>query len=698
VVVPSIRTRQGRTFLERSWRCILCEGHDGAHDLGGTKKQKLYTDKDIEAIEQEAEERGLAELTPAPVRPVPTMAIDAILTTRQLNEVLYAYSKFNRFSFDVETRANRALRRVNGSAKIKDKPPLDARTNEVWSMALAGPDRSDVIPMGHPLGPRQLTPEQVFTTLEPLFFSERRKINQNVGFDLLSIAKYYDGQIPPPPYGDVMTLAFLLDENLGRYNLGALTQVYHGFIYSEKLGEKAYTSPYREAIDYNHTDAKWAYMLWWHLHRFIRKPGREKLWRLFNLEMDVLEVLLDMRRTGAYVDLEGFHELQPVLTAQVNDLVTEIQQMVGWDDGCQCSKYRTSINLNSPDQIGHWLYDELGLRVPKLTDTGKRSTDADTLKVLARRRKEPRKLLEYKDINKLLSTYVIGFIPTIDSDSRIRASFNQAVAKTGRLSCSEPNLQNIPARWKEGFESTMIRKLFIAPLGKVLIVADYSQIELRILAHQTQDPKLLYAYTHGEDLHRLTASLIWRVPMDQVTTEQRAIAKNSNFNFAFEGGPGRVVAMSGISLEDAQDVYDGWHRAYPGVKRWGKQVKRDCLRQGWVETLYGRKRRLEEIRSSDMRERSYAERQAVNHPIQGTAADIAKVALVEVRRVLRAFDAHLTLQVHDEFVIECSKRQVDDVIPLIKEAMENIQLDGHPVLRVPLEVNIGVGSNWSEAK
>jgi DNA polymerase-1 len=232
-----------------------------------------------------------------------------------------------------------------------------------------------------------------------------------------------------------------------------------------------------------------------------------------------------------------------------------------------------------------------------------------------------------------------------------------------------------------------------------LIVADFNQIELRILAHQTKDPNLVYAFQHGLDLHTQTASLIWKIPPDQVTPEQRAIAKNSNFNFAFGGGPSRVVEMSGISIREAQEVYDAWHHAYRGVRRWGSQVERLCWEQGYVESLYGRKRRLKDIYSPDIRLQRYAERQAVNHGVQGTAADIAKIALVQVYEVLHDFDAWLTLQIHDEFVIECVADQVDDVIPLIKVAMEDIKgLDGRPVLDVPLEVNIGVGSNWAACK
>jgi DNA polymerase-1 len=490
-----------------------------------------------------------------------------------------------------------------------------------------------------------------------------------------------------------MTMIFLINENLADrhecsgsgYNLGHLAQHYIGFTYAEKLGEEAYNVDWRRAMRYSIVDAKMAWMLWWKLHHVLEEKA--KLGTLFDLEMAVLRVLLHMRQQGAYVDIEGFRDLRPILQAQLDEIGDDIRSMVGHD-----------INLNSTQQLGTFLYDELKLPCTWLSDTGLRSTAAKAIKALARRHKAPRRILEYKDVNKLLSTYVAGFLPHIDNDSRIRASFNQAVARTGRLSCSAPNLQNIPARYKETVEATLIRRLFVAPPGRVLVVADYSQIELRILAHQTKDRLLMYAYTHGLDLHTQTASLIYKVPQDEVNVEQRAIAKNSNFNFAFEGRAGRVVDMSGIPLREAEKVYEAWHRAYPGVKKWGAVTKRFCLQYGYVETLYGRKRRLRDISSGNPKDRSYAERQAVNHPIQGTAADIAKVAIVRVHEALREFHAALVLQIHDEFVIECDEREVYDAIPFIKEAMENIRLEGRPILDVPLEANIGIGANWSEAK
>ena len=675
---------------------------------------------------------GLDEKNP----PRPRRAIDkwfapvaTVTTIDQLKEVVEIYSDFSEFVFDVETRGTRGVRGLQPAqrhlarsryeqttpcivcatpiptrrrtycsdlcrkAADKDKPALDTRTNEVWCVSLAGPGATaHVIPMGHPDKRQQLSRTEVFDALRPLFFSDRVKVNQNVGFDLLSISKYFGGVLPPGPYADIMTMIFLINENLSSYKLGDLATHYLGFTYAEKLGEEAYNVEWRRAMNYSLTDARVAWRLWRKLSPVLEQ--RPKLGELFDLEMRVLQVLLQMKRQGAYVDVEGFRTLRPKLEAQLAEVGADIKAMVDpvWDWPTK------PFNLNSTQHLAHFLYDLKRLPCTWLTDTGQRSTAVKALKALAKRRPEPRRILEYKDVNKLLTTYVAGFIPAIDDDSRIRANFNQAVARTGRLSCSQPNLQNIPARYKESVEATLIRRLFVAPPGRVLIVADYSQIELRILAHQTKDPKLLYAYTHNQDLHTQTASLIYKVPMDEVTTEQRAIAKNSNFNFSFEGGPQRVVDMSGISLREAEKVYEAWHRAYPGVKKWGAQQKRLCLQHGYVETLWGRKRRLKDISSGNPKDRSYAERQAVNHPIQGTAADIAKIAIVRVHQALQEFHANLILQIHDEFVIECDEGEYLDAIPFIREAMEDIRLQDRPVLDVPLEATIGVGKNWSEAK
>jgi DNA polymerase-1 len=288
----------------------------------------------------------------------------------------------------------------------------------------------------------------------------------------------------------------------------------------------------------------------------------------------------------------------------------------------------------------------------------------------------------------------------IDPDDRIRASFNQCVAKTGRLSCSSPNLQNIPARYRQDTtEGTMIRQFFRAPDGYLLIVADFSQIELRIMAHLSKDRMLLRAFQEGRDLHTQTATLLWHIREDQVTPEQRAIAKNSNFALAFGGGAARLASMADIPLRDAEKVHASWHAAYPGVRRWGRWITNLCHQQGYVTTIFGRKRRLPGITSPDGRLRGMAERQALNAPIQGSAAEICKIGLVQTASDISRFDARLILQVHDELVIECRQDEVEAAIPVIRDAMTDVSgPDGGPVLAVPLEVNVGVGSNWHEAK
>ena len=737
--------RNGRWYYRGTWDCVLVAGHEGVHrteKTEGTHGGRKFSDADIERATR-AEKKWKRLGSPQPpesivgykkfeewvLRQVENLSrryrrIHTVHNPVQLKEMVNIYLDEPEFAFDVETHAGRPVRtgqdtRVKTLSRYaegtspclacgtpiptrrraycsdlcrkaadKDKPALDTLTNEVWCISLACRKMSHVIPMGHPDSRKpQLHRTDVFEALHPLFFSERRKINQNVGFDLMTIAKYYGGQIPPPPYGDVMTLVFLINENLGQYNLGALSELYLGYKYSEKLGEEAYRVDFGRAMEYSVLDAKNAWLLWWKIAPRLQERTRKKLADLFTLEMKVLQVLMDMRRQGAYVDVEGFRKLRPILVQQLETIGQDIRTMVGHP-----------INLNSTQQLGNYLYDELGLKCPIYTETNQRSTAAPALKILSRRHKAPRQILAYKDVSKLLSTYVAGFLPCVDDDDRIRASFNQAVAKTGRLSCSGPNLQNIPARYRANTEGTLIRRLFVAPPGKVLIVADYSQIELRILAHQTKDRLLLFAYREGLDLHLQTASLIYKVPQDKVDPEQRSIAKNSNFNLAFEGGPGRIVEMSGIPLREAEKVYEAWHQAYPGVRKWGKWIKDFCWERGYVETMYGRKRRLPEIKSGDSRDRHYAERQAVNHPIQGTAADIAKIGIIQVHEALQGYDAHLTLQIHDEFIIECAEEQVGEVIPLVKVAMEDIRLGDRPVLDIPLEVNIGVGTNWHEAK
>ena len=664
---------------------------------------------------------------------------------RDLSQVVADYLEFDEFAFDTETKGDRKVRMTPGERRIaeaernsrlrdyrdihpdsdrpfticpcdgkefisthgrqfcseacqkaaaKDRPALDPRWNTVWSVSLAGPGRSDVIPCGHPTGPRQLWRSDVFEILQPLLFSKRRKIGHNVSFDLLSVAKYYGNQIPPPPYGDTWVLYFLLNENLITYNLEALAKRYLGYEYTEKLGEKAYQATFQEAMRYSVIDSKISWLLWW---RVRRQNLGQSYWDRFERDMDVLGVLMDMRAVGAYIDSSGMVQLKDQLIKQQSSTLRSLRAMAGRD-----------LNINSTRELGQFIYDDLDLPCESYTAKGGRSTDAQTLKDLARSTRQTRPkeaietILRYKDLTKMLGTYVAGYFPHIDRDGRIRASFNLAVAKTGRLSCSQPNLQNIPARYKQTFESTMVRRLFKAPPGRMLIVADYSQIELRILAHYTAryttNSLLLVAYQKEIDLHALSASRIYRVPIDKVTKDQRFLGKTANFALAFEGGAGRLMDIADISEFEARRVYKAWHETYPEVRRWGDRIKEQCRDKEYVRTLFGRKRRLPEINYRDDKLRSYAERQAVNHPIQGTAAEVAKIALIQVSQAISGYDAKLVLQIHDEFIIECAEDQAERVVPLVRKAMEDIRLNGEPVLRVPLVVDIAIGENWADAK
>jgi DNA polymerase-1 len=578
------------------------------------------------------------------------------------------------------------------SAANKDQPALDPLNNKVWCVSLAGGGRYDAIPCGHPTGPKQLWTSDVFAMLEPLLFSDRLKIGHNLIFDLLSVEKYFDHRVPPGPYGDTMVLTHLHNENLGRYDLGSLAKRYVGYEYTEKLGEKAYYAPFDEAVHYSAIDAKMAWRLW---QLIGIKHRRASFWDCFDREMAVLEVLLAMRVTGAYVDTPGFHALLRHLRRQNVEAKRHIAAIAG-----------DEFNVDSPVQLGAFLRDDLHLPITKRTaNTDSPATDAATLKSLAKlartdRAKEAIDAIgHYKEISKLLSTYAAGFIPHIDADSRIRCSYNQASVVTGRLSASKPNLQNIPTRRKDTAEAN-IRQLFTAPTGYRLIVADYNQIELRVLAHRSSDPVLLQAFRDGTDLHALTASRIYKVPVDQVTKEQRVVGKTANFAFIYGSGAGRIAEMAGISLPMAKMVLKVWRDTYWMVEKWGNRIKIQCRGRDshYVASLYGRKRRLPDIISDDLAKKAYAERQAVNHPITGTAADIAKIAMIQVHRAIAGYDARLILQVHDELVIECRDDQVDAVVPLVKVAMEDVRLNGEPVLSVPLVVDINVADNWDAAK
>lgn len=355
-----------------------------------------------------------------------------VRTLEALQETVEYFLQFDEFVFDVETRGTRPSRGKN------DIPALDPMTNDVVWISIAGPGRCEVIPCGHPTGPEQLTKAEVFEALRPLFFSDRRKVNQNVKFDLLSIAKYYDDVIPPGPYGETSVLIFLLNENLPNYDLGSLIERYYGYHYRKvaREGKDITEYPFAEIALYSYLDSKWTYLLWRSKYEVIlRKP---KLSALFTLEMDLLEVLAKMQQHGALVDRSGFERLDREIEPKLAVIEEKIYAAAG-----------RRFLITSQQQKAKLLYgpkeeDGLGLPCLEVTKGGSQSVSESALRPLANKHPVVKLLLEHADLKKLHSTYVVGFQQHIHDDGRIRTTFNQRGAKTGRFSSSGPNLQNIP--------------------------------------------------------------------------------------------------------------------------------------------------------------------------------------------------------------------------------------------------------------
>jgi len=420
------------------------------------------------------------------------------------------------------------------------------------------------------------------------------------------------------------------------------------------------------------------------LHEFfapsLRDMGLEGLLR--TIEMPLVPVLVDMEWDGIAINRTIFTRLADELTRDMAQLEVKIAEEAG-----------VSINLNSPKQLATVLFEKLQLPVLKKTKTGP-STDADVLDQLAAMGHEiPALILEYREVQKLKSTYV-DVLPTRISQAtgRIHTSFNQTGAATGRLSSSEPNLQNIPVRSPRGEE---IRTGFVPGPGCRFIVADYSQIELRLMAHLSEDPAFIQAFRSGGDIHRQTASLIFGVPAEKVTAEMRARAKTINFGTIYGQGPFALSRQLGITQEEAKAFITQYFERFAGVRAYLDLQVKQARDNGYVETLFGRRRYIPEINDKNFNLRSFAERTAANTPLQGSAADLIKIAMIRIHAALRARhpDARLLLQVHDELVLEAPLADVEPVAALVKEHME-----GAATLKVPLVVDVGIGDNWLDAK
>ncbi len=407
------------------------------------------------------------------------------------------------------------------------------------------------------------------------------------------------------------------------------------------------------------------------LHKKLEELNLSKLY--YELELPLVRVLADMESEGILVNREA-------LTAFGEELFEKIQaleQSIYFHAGRE-------FNINSPKQLSAVLFDELQLPNPK-----KGSTAAEVLESVAVYHPIIDDILEYREYSKLKSTYTDGLSDFIAEDGRIHTTFQQTVTATGRLSSTEPNLQNIPIRKELG---SRLREMFVSAPGKILVDADYSQIELRILAHISNDENMIQAFLSGEDFHRLTASGMFNVPLDAVTPLMRSRAKAINFGIIYGMSQYTLAKDLRISNREAGQYMTTYFEKYPGVSAYMKNIVEQAMEEGFVTSLFGRRRDIPELKSTNFNMREFGKRVALNTPVQGTAADIIKLAMIKVHDALKGTSAKLILQVHDELIVECEESEKDQIAEILKNCMEEaVQL------KVPLEVEVGFGRNWSEA-
>lgn len=410
----------------------------------------------------------------------------------------------------------------------------------------------------------------------------------------------------------------------------------------------------------------------------LEKMGMKRLFE--EIEMPLVFTLYDMERAGIRVNGDALKAYGDALIGRIEELERQIHTAAG-----------EAFNINSPKQLGAILFDKLGLPNGKKTKTGY-STSAEVLDKLAPEYPIVKDILEYRQLTKLKSTYADGLSGCIAEDGRIHSNFNQTITATGRISSTEPNLQNIPVRMELG---RLIRKVFIPDEGCVFVDADYSQIELRVLAHMSGDQKLIEAYQQAEDIHRITASQVFHVPFEEVTSLQRRNAKAVNFGIVYGISSFGLSQDLSISTKEAKEYIERYFETYPGIKGFLDGLVAGAKEQGYAATMYGRRRPVPELKSSNFMQRSFGERVAMNSPIQGTAADIIKIAMVRVHDRLQeeGLKSRLILQVHDELLVEAPLEEAGRVEQILTEEMQQAA-----ELKVPLEIDMHRGNNWYEAK
>jgi DNA polymerase-1 len=556
------------------------------------------------------------------------------------------------------------------------------------SFAVA-PGEAAYVPLAHDYAgaPQQLDREKVLAAFKPLLEDPTRpKVGHHLKYDAHSLANYgiaLEGQ-----RFDSMLESYVLNSVATRHDMDSTAEKYLGMKtiqYEDVAGKGAKQITFNQvdvdrAAEYSAEDADVTLRL--HLTLWPQIEAQPTLKTVYEtIEQPLVPVLYRMERTGVLVD----RELLRIQSSELAARMLELQTLAHAEAG-------GAFNVDSPKQLQEILFGKLGIPVIRKTPTGQPSTAEDVLEELAATYPLPKLILEYRGVAKLKSTYTDTLPEQINqATGRIHTSYHQAVAATGRLSSTDPNLQNIPIRTKEG---RRIRQAFVAPPGHSLVAADYSQIELRIMAHLSGDASLLQAFAEDRDVHQATAAEVFATPLDAVSADQRRSAKAINFGLMYGMSAFGLARQLGIGRGDAQKYMDLYFERYPGVKRYMEETRRQARESGFVETVFGRRLYLPEIQSRNQALRQYAERSAINAPMQGTAADIIKRAMIDVDAWLQSsrIPARLIMQVHDELVLEVA----DQAVPTIAQQLRTHMAQA-ATLAVPLKVDVGIGRNWDEA-
>ena len=603
---------------------------------------------------------------------IDTKNYNIITKENELLSIIEDIKKKKFFSFDLETSS------------------LDYMEAKIVGISIALSDKkSYYIPIGHSsnIKYKQLSKKYVLDNLKPILQSEKfKKIGHNLKYDRNVLVNYNINLIGIEH--DSMLLSYVYDSTAIRHGLDNAAEKYlsHKTIhYEDVAGKGAKQIPFADvdieiAAEYACEDA----VVSLELYNFLwSKVSKDKnIVKVYSdIEIPLVPILSKIETNGVLIDSKALQKLSKDLNKELNEIESKCFKITNKE-----------FNLNSPKQLQEILYDELKIPVSKKTPTGKPSTDEDTLQFLAQTNELPKLILEYRSLNKLKTGYTDKLPLQISKTSgRVHTSYQQAITSTGRLSSTDPNLQNIPIKTSKGKK---IRKTFIAQGEKRIFAADYSQIELRIMAHLSEDKNLLKAFKNKIDIHSFTASEIFAIDIENVSSDDRRAAKAINFGLIYGMSSFGLSKQLGIPISAAKDYMDVYFERYPRIKSYMNQIKDFAKNNGYVETIYGRKLYLPEISSKNVQRRKYAERTAINAPVQGSAADIIKIAMIQIDQWLsnNKSDVKMIMQVHDELVFEIPEKNatadVENIIKIMKNCVS---------LNLPLEVNYGIDKNWGDA-